>query len=221
MKFPVTACEPKNSPMSIYVIDDHPLMRDAVSMVLRRVRPAANIVELDRLSRLPSAIGKHGAPTLFCLDLNLPDASGCSGVVSLREEFSDVPLAVYSASPAEDMEQLCLASGADIYIDKATGSTKLADSLRALLSEDTDSEGDADEAEITEGASAGKLTRRQLQLVECIARGYGNREIAEHLQVSEHTIKVHMYRLFKRIGVTSRTQALHYARTHGLLASKH
>jgi len=205
--------------MSIYVIDDHPLMRDAVSMVLRRVRPAANIVELDRLSRLSSAIDKHGAPTLFCLDLNLPDASGCSGVVSLRGEFSDVPLAVYSASPAEDMEQLCLASGADVYIDKATGSSKLADSLRALLVEDTDS--DNDETEIPVGGPAGKLTKRQVQLVECIARGYGNREIAEHLQVSEHTIKVHMYRLFKRIGVTSRTQALHYARTNGLLPSKH
>jgi len=205
--------------MSIYVIDDHPLMRDAVSMVLRRVRPAANIVELDRLSRLSSAIDKHGAPTLFCLDLNLPDASGCSGVVSLREEFSDVPLAVYSASPAEDMEQLCLASGADVYIDKATGSSKLADSLRALLSEDTDSEND--EGEVPVGGTAGKLTKRQVQLVECIARGYGNREIAEHLQVSEHTIKVHMYRLFKRIGVTSRTQALHYARINGLLPSKH
>lgn len=207
--------------MSIYVIDDHPLMRDAVSMVLRRVRPAANIVELDRLSRLSSAIGKHGAPTLFCLDLNLPDASGCSGVVSLREEFSDVPLAVYSASPAEDMEQLCLASGADVYIDKATGSSRLADSLRALLSEDTDADGDGDEADVPAGAAPGKLTKRQVQLVECIARGYGNREIAEHLQVSEHTIKVHMYRLFKRIGVTSRTQALHYARTHGLLTSRH
>ncbi len=93
-KFPATGSEPKKSSMSIYVIDDHPLMRDAVSMVLRRVRPAANIVELDRLSRLSSAIGKHGAPTLFCLDLNLPDASGCSGVVPLREGFSEVPLAV-------------------------------------------------------------------------------------------------------------------------------
>ncbi|MBO9513622.1 MAG: response regulator transcription factor [Variovorax sp.] len=201
--------------MSIYVIDDHPLMRDAVSMVLRRVRPAANIVELDRLSRLPGAITKHGAPTLFCLDLNLPDATGCDGVISLKGEFSDVPLAVYSASPAEDMEQLCLASGADVYIDKATGSSQLADSLRALLSEEIDTD------DTPANAAAGKLTKRQVQLVECIALGFGNREIAEYLQISEHTIKVHMYRLFKRIGVTSRTQALHYARTHGYLPSRH
>jgi DNA-binding NarL/FixJ family response regulator len=200
--------------MSIYVIDDHPLMRDAVSMVLRRVRPGANIVEIDRLDKLSSAIGRHGAPTLFCLDLNLPGVTGCEGVARLRGQFADVPLAVISASPAEDMEALCLASGADIYIDKAAGSSQLADSLRVLLSEDTDS----DEAP---AAALGKLTRRQIQLVECIARGYGNREIAEQLQVSEHTVKVHMYRLFKRIGVTSRTQALHFARTHGLLAAGH
>jgi DNA-binding NarL/FixJ family response regulator len=200
--------------MSIYVIDDHPLMRDAVSMVLRRVRPAAKIVELDRLDKLSSAIGKHGAPTLFCLDLNLPDSIGCEGVTRLKGQFADVPLAVISASPADDMEEQCLANGADVYIDKASGSTRLVESLRALLSEDTDS----DDAP---ASAVGKLTRRQIQLVECIALGHGNREIAEHLQVSEHTVKVHMYRLFKRLGVTSRTQALHYARTNGLLSGRH
>ena len=55
--------------MSIYVIDDHPLMRDAIVMVLRRLRPAENIVELERLDKLASSVQQRGAPTLFCLDL--------------------------------------------------------------------------------------------------------------------------------------------------------
>ena len=49
--------------MSIYVIDDHPLMRDAIVMVLRRLRPAENIVELDRLDKLASSVQQKGAPT--------------------------------------------------------------------------------------------------------------------------------------------------------------
>ena len=66
--------------MSIYVIDDHPLMRDAIVMVLRRLRPAENIVELERLDKLASSVQQRGAPTLFCLDLKLPDTNGVSGV---------------------------------------------------------------------------------------------------------------------------------------------
>lgn len=204
--------------MSIYVIDDHPLIRDAVSMVLRRVRPAANIIELDRLSRLDDAVVKHGTPDLFCLDLNLPDTTGCSGVIAIKQSFSSVPLAVYSASPAADMEAQCLAHGADIYIDKASGATQLAASLRALLVEEIESDNDSDNDEVP--APGGRLTKRQRQLVQLLNEGLGNREMAQRLEISEDTVKVHMWRLYKRIGVSSRTQALHYARTNGLLASQ-
>jgi hypothetical protein len=66
-------------------IDDHALIRDAVSMVLRRVRPTANIVERDCLSRLDADVRRQGPPELVCLDLNLPDAVGCSrGSLLLR-----------------------------------------------------------------------------------------------------------------------------------------
>jgi DNA-binding NarL/FixJ family response regulator len=198
--------------MSIYVIDDHPLIRDAVSMVLRRVRPAANIVELDRLSRLDDAVSKHGPPELVCLDLNLPDTTGCSGVAEVKRSYSDVPLAVYSASPAEDMEALCIARGADVYVDKATGATQLAASLRALLNTDDDT--DSDEAP----SVAGTLTRRQLQLVNLLNEGATNRDMANRLGISEDTVKVHMWRLYKRLGVKSRTQGLHYARSNGFLS---
>ena len=58
-----------------------------------------------------------------------------------------------------------------------------------------------------------KLSQRQKQLIELLTEGMGNRDIAEHLQISEHTVKVHMWRLFKRIGVASRGQAVAWART--------
>ena len=198
--------------MSIYVIDDHPLIRDAVSMVLRRVRPAANIVELDCLSRLEAAVAKHGPPELVCLDLNLPDTTGCSGVVAVKRAYSYAPLAVYSSSPAEEMEAQCIASGADVYVAKDTGAKQLAASLRALL--DTDSESDAGSAP---GAGS-SLTKRQRELVNLLNEGATNRDMAGRLGISEDTVKVHMWRLFKRLGVNSRTQALHYARTNDLLA---
>ncbi|CAN5781036.1 response regulator transcription factor [soil metagenome] len=198
--------------MSIYVIDDHPLMRDAIVMVLRRLRPAENIVELERLDKLASAVKQHGTPGLFCLDLKLPDTTGCSGVIAVKQTYPDVPIAVYSASPAADMEEACIEAGADQYIEKSASSAELTAALRGLLMADSDVEEPA-------AAANSKLSKRQTQLIAMLDKGMSNRDIASELEISEHTVKVHLWRLFRRLGVKSRTQALHYARTNGLLSS--
>jgi len=198
--------------MSIYVIDDHPLMRDAIVMVLRRLRPAETIVELERLDKLATAVKQHGEPGLFCLDLKLPDVTGVSGVIAVKKIYPDVPVAVYSASPGGDMEEACIEAGADTYIEKSASSAELTAALRGLLMADT-------EAEEPVAAANSKLSKRQTQLIAMLDQGMSNRDIATELDISEHTVKVHLWRLFRRLGVKSRTQALHHARTNGLLSS--
>lgn len=195
--------------MTIYVIDDHPLMREAVVMLLRRQRAGAEIVELDGLGGLDTALVAHGAPELFCLDLKLPDTIGVAGIVSLKTRYPKVPLAVLSASPASDVEEQCVEAGADIYIEKSSGASEIGAALRALLVADSGFE------ELAPTDS--KLSKRQAQLIVMLDRGLSNREIADELGISEHTVKVHLWRLFRRLGVKSRTQTVHYARTHGLL----
>jgi DNA-binding NarL/FixJ family response regulator len=197
--------------MSIYVIDDHPLMRDAIVMVLRRLRPAENIVELERLDKLANAVPQRGAPDLFCLDLKLPDTTGVSGVIALKQTYPAVPIAVYSASPAADMEEVCIEAGADTYIEKSASSAELTAALRGLLMAGSDAEEPAQ--------TSSKLSKRQTQLIAMLDKGMSNRDIATELEISEHTVKVHLWRLFRRLAVKSRTQVLHYARTNGLLSS--
>ena len=197
--------------MTLYVIDDHPLMREAVVMLLRRMRPGANVVELDRMGGIEAAEKQHGAPDLITLDLKLPDTTGASGVHELKKRFPDTPLAVLSASPAADAEEMCIEAGADIYIEKSSGAQEIGNALRALLNAD----GGFEEL----SPSDNKLSKRQKQLIVMLDRGLSNREIADELGISEHTVKVHLWRLFRRLGVKSRTQTIHYARTHGMLTS--
>ena len=64
--------------MSIFVIDDHPLMREAVVMLIRRINSNAKIVELDRVAAIAPAVETHGVPELICLDLY--DLYVCPGV---------------------------------------------------------------------------------------------------------------------------------------------
>lgn len=197
--------------MTLYVIDDHPLMREAVVMLLRRMRPGANVVELERLGGIESAVKQHGQPDLITLDLKLPDTTGTSGIIELKKRFPETPLAVLSASPASDAEESCIEAGADIYIEKSSGAQEIGNALRALLSAD----GQFEELAPTDN----KLSKRQKQLIVMLDRGLSNREIADELGISEHTVKVHLWRLFRRLGVKSRTQTIHYARVHGLLTS--
>lgn len=185
-------------------------------MVLRRLRPGAKVVELDRVAQLVPAVAKDGPADMVCLDLQLPDAKGTEGVKLVRANFPKVPLAVYSASPASDFEEACIEAGADIYIEKALGSTELTAALRGLLQADAGPESaaatDADEESET------KLSKRQVQLISMLEGGLSNREIAAGLEISEHTVKVHLWRLFRKLGVKSRTQALHFARQNGLIS---
>ena len=198
-------------PINMYVIDDHPLMREAVVMLLRRLRPGVNVVELDRLGGISAAVRLHGIPDLICLDLKLPDTTGSSGIIELKKLYPETPLAVLSASPAADAEEGCVEAGADIYIEKSAGAQEISNALRALLNAD----GGFEEL----APSDSKLSKRQKQLIVMLDRGLSNREIADELGISEHTVKVHLWRLFRRLGVKSRTQTIHYARTHGMLAS--
>ncbi len=195
--------------MLIFVVDDHPLMREAVVMLFRRLKSDATIVEMDRIGVIAQQATKHGSPDLICLDLKLPDTHGVSGVREVRAAHPNTPLVVLSASPAADYEDLSLEAGADLYLEKAAGANHLTQSLRALVSPESDFGESTVENE--------KLSKRQKQLLKLLDDGLSNRDIAEQLGISEHTVKVHLWRLFRRLDVKSRTQATHWARNHGIV----
>jgi DNA-binding NarL/FixJ family response regulator len=199
--------------MTVYVIDDHPLMRDALTMLLHRVKPGLKIIPIHKLNVVESTVEKNGAPELFCLDLQLPDTLGMSGVQVLKAKYPDVPLAVVTSSSASEYEARCLEAGADAFIEKSNSPAQIIAALRSLLV--TEEQAAIEDAATPAGPT--KLSKRQKQLILMLDQGLSNRDIAEKLDISEHTVKVHFWRLFRRLGVNSRTQALHFARTNGWL----
>lgn len=199
--------------MTVYVIDDHPLIRDALTMLVHRVKPGLKIIPIHKLNVVESTVEKNGPAELFCLDLQLPDTLGMSGVQVLKAKFPNVPLAVVTSSSASEFEQRCMEAGADVFIEKSNSPAQIIAALRGLLV----SEEDAAAQDAATPAGPTKLSKRQKQLILMLDQGLSNRDIAEKLNISEHTVKVHFWRLFRRLGVNSRTQALHFARTNGWL----
>jgi DNA-binding NarL/FixJ family response regulator len=198
--------------MSLYVIDDHPMVRQMIGMLLRRLRPASKVVELEKYSELQAALIKNGEPELFVLDLLLPGVKGATAISDVKKMYPEIPLVVLSAMPSGEARDACLEAGADLYIEKSTDTAEISSAIQDILKSDDD-EVDADAVVVGDI----KLSKRQKQLILMLDRGLSNRDIAAELNISEHTVKVHLWRLFRRLGVKSRTQTLHFARTHGLL----
>ena len=145
-------------------------------------------------------------------DLWSPDAADWSPLAKAQgwdQRFAPLAKAgdvIGTISPA-----LAAATGLPATVKVLAG---LHDSNAALMA----ARGFAEIAEFADAAET-KLSRRQLQLLLMLDQGLSNRNIADQLQISEHTVKVHLWRLFRRINVKSRTQAVHHARTHGMLTS--
>ena len=183
-------------------------MREAIGALIRRIRPAAVVVELDRLAAVATAVQASGMPDLICLELVLPDSHGVSGVRELRHQFPDTALVVLTSAAVKDYEDLSIEAGANAFMNKSASSSVIANVLRGLQPDAADSQ---------DPALPEKLSKRQKQLLILLDKGMSNRDIAESLQISEHTVKVHLWRLFRRLNVKSRSQASHLARTRGLL----
>jgi len=198
--------------MSLYVIDDHPMVRQMIGMLLRRLRPASKVVELEKFSELQAALIKNGEPELFVLDLLLPGVKGATAISDVKKMYPEIPLVVLSAMPSGEARDACLEAGADLYSEKSTDTSEISAAIQDIMKSDN---GD-DDAEVVVIGDI-KLSKRQKQLILMLDRGLSNRDIAAELSISEHTVKVHLWRLFRRLGVKSRTQTLHFARTHGLL----
>ena len=196
--------------MSIFVIDGHPLMREAVSALIHRLNPAATVLEFDNPAEAMRATGEAQAvPKLICVELQSQGTHGLSRLTGFKKQWPDAALVVLTAATAPGLESLAAEAGASALLYKSASSASITKVLRAFIGEDTEAETDAVPTE--------KLSKRQKQLLHLLDKGMSNRDIAESLQISEHTVKVHLWRLFRRLNVKSRSQASHLARTTGLL----
>lgn len=195
--------------MSIFVIDEHPLTRDGLVSLIQRIRQNAITAELDGLAGLEAAVIQYGQPELICMDLQLEGETGISGLWRLKLRSPDSAVLVFTDASAQDYKLAALEAGADIFLPKSASIQAICDALTTVLSP---AAATGDMPAVIE-----KLSKRQKQLLVLLDKGKSNRDIAELLEISEHTVKVHLWRLFRRLNVKSRSQASHLARTKGLV----
>ena len=205
----------------ILIVDDHPLMCDALALTLKISFGLKNVRTARSLGAALDQIRAQGAPDAVILDLNLPDARGAEGIVTLRRQLPDVPITMISADMDSAMISAAMAAGAQGYVSKSLGREALVESLRRMWEgEHVTPEGYApDQADAEDEAKAelarrfATLTPQQMKILRLICQGKANKEISYELSIAEATVKTHITAIMSKINARRRTQAVLLANT--------
>lgn len=201
--------------MTVYVLDSHPLMCQAISFLLRRIDPSKKVVEVHFYSKIQEALLINGSPEAFVMEPIMAGISGTAGIKKIKSNYPEAHLILFSSIPSEEAKNICLLAGADLYVDKTSSSQEVFDLIRNQL--DWTNKAKLDKPRVLSAEGLVKLSKRQKQLLPLVDAGLCNEDIASSLGISAHTVKVHLWRLYKKAGIKSRTQLVKFARDNGYL----
>ena len=220
---------PERSAMKALVIDDHPLVQEAVSNVLRRLEPHAVIDWAATCERGLELAGLGPEPDLVLLDLNLPGISGIPAVKLWRSRYPAVAVVVLSAANDQQTVLAAMGAGAAGFIPKSSSNEVMLNALRLVLAggrylppellSQAGSSGAASRRsrQATTSVESLGLSERQIEVLKLIAKGAPNKAICRELGLAERTVKAHVTAVFRALKVTSRTQAAIAASKLGLV----
>lgn len=194
----------------ILVVDDNPkYLKDVLPMYGYEV-----IVASDGLQALKILGNKENKIELIVLDIMMPNMDGWDTLKSIRnnKEYEDMPVIMLTALDSEQKQVSGLKFGADDYIVKPFALPNLLARIEALLRRSTWSQKKAQSKSMnlpfTSDEPIIPLTAREKEVLQLVAQGANNQEIAEKLFVREVTVKTHLNSIFKKLSVTNRTQAV-------------
>ena len=202
--------------MRVLIADDHRLMVEGTKQALERaggfevVGEAVNGVQVLPLVR-------RLKPELVLLDLRMPQMDGLTCLAKIKKEFPDMRVAILSVSQDPDLIQTALKRGASAYIVKSIDPDDLAAALRQALDGTVFTTAGLTEDPGERAARDVGLTERELMIVRAVARGLSNEAIAKELWVAEQTVKFHLTNIYRKLGVSNRTEAARYAFEQGLV----
>jgi DNA-binding NarL/FixJ family response regulator len=200
------------SSAKILVVDDHPLIVQALGQCLPDMDPRLEVLGAANREETLTALARHPDCALVLLDLALPGARGLDLLAQLRLDYPLLPIVVLSATHDRATVGAALAAGARGYISKTARSEALLDAVRTVLSG-----GRGVTASIAPTTTYAMtcvplqglgLTQRQAEVLQLLVQGKPNKLICRDLRLSEGTVKVHVSAILKALNVHSRSQAI-------------
>ena len=200
----------------ILIVDDHPLVREAVSCILHALLDQSMIREAGSVNEACQTARLHPQLDMILFDLMLPDVSGLDGLIAIRRHFPAAPVLVFTALDDTKIAAKAMALGAAGYVPKSAPKSvlleaitevlkgasyvpaQLASLMRAVQWESP--------ASLNIAARVCSLTRCEIRVLQLVRQGLFNKQIAYELGIVEPTVKAHIGAILRKLNVFSRTQ---------------
>lgn len=199
----------------ILVADDHPLFREALSGALEPYFEDAEILEADSLNSVLSTLESQPHVDLILLDLSMPGGEHFNALITIREKYEHIPVAVVSATEGIEVVAQVMSLGAQGYIPKSTATKEIAQAIVKIqegetwLPEDKREELDKVDDDVKQLIKRFReLTPKQIQVLNYLRSGLMNKQIAHEMNVTEATIKAHISAILRKLDINTRTQAV-------------
>jgi DNA-binding NarL/FixJ family response regulator len=212
-------------PYRVLIADDHPLARKAIRSVLDADPMFVTVGEAECGEDAVAMCGEL-MPDLVLMDIRMPDISGLEATRRIKQLYPQMRIVMLTVSDYAADLFTAIQFGAQGYLLKNMDPDDWMQYLRALLDDDAQvSRQMADKLFLhfrtqtkDDGGfpDAGALTPRERELIGLIASGQTNRQIADRLCISEHTVKNHIKNMLEKLGLDNRVQLTAYALRHGL-----
>jgi DNA-binding NarL/FixJ family response regulator len=201
----------------ILIVDDHPLTRDALAALLAQQGFEVVGEAADGEEALTAA--RKYAPDVVLLDLTMPGMDGLTALPRIREEAPSCEVVVLTASDTEENLLAAIRAGASGYLLKTESPEQIAAFLRGVVRGDAALSGGVARRLLDRVREYGRfggvpdtiakqLSAREVEVLLLLDEHLGTDEIAQRLFISEHTVRSHVKNLMKKLGVSSRREAL-------------
>lgn len=203
--------------LKVLIADDHRLMLEAIRLALAD----ADDIEIVGEATVGSQVlpyTNRTKPDVVLLDIHMPEMDGLTCLDLLRKRHPDVTVVILSGHDEPETVRAALARGARTFISKQVDPRDLASAIR-LAAEGAVYHAVAPDASPAESESQKVgITPSEQRVLEALARGLSNKEIAQELWLTQQTVKFHLTHIYRRLGVANRTEAVRYAYQHRLVA---
>ena len=199
----------------VLCVDDHPLVREGITRKIDR-EPDMKVVASAATGEEALRLFKKHRPDITLMDLNLPGMSGLETIGAIRNMFADARIIVLTMYKGDEDIHRALTAGAAAYVLKNTASDYLIRVVREVHAGRKPMPKDVVER-LAIRATSPPLTPQETRVIELMANGMKNREIAEALGISEETVVVHARNIFGKLGVRDRTAAVTLALRRGIV----
>lgn len=201
--------------LKVLIADDHRLMLHAIRLSLEDHDDIEIVAEADSGTKVIPLVGQTN-PDLVLLDVRMPGIDGLTVLERLRSRYPEVRVAMLSAIDDPSVIQAAFTRGASAFIVKHIDPRDLAAAIRqAVEGAVFQPLGLLDRA--VDKANQADLSKRELTILQALQSGLSNKQIAKELFLAEQTVKFHLTNIYRKLGVSSRTEAVRYAYEHGLV----